>query len=170
MKKVEMRKPSALDKRAAERFQTLANEAAFRSVECRFRRVVRTVHPIDADTGPEHGLWPQGAKEFKGHFGPAANYFAGAMEYIHLATGWKYPHPGLLVMVFNIRWKTSGGIAIQPPGLAGTGVGEIRVFWANGEFTLTVLHELIHLFKVEIGSQFGEDWVEQQALKLTLGI
>ncbi len=150
--------PSDLDKRAAKEFQELANVSGFFPVTCRFRRVIRV------DERVEHGFWPTGAEEFKKHFGNAASYFAGAFEYIRLATGWRYPYPGLYVRVFNCKGETSG--AIYPPGIRGTRDGEACVFWAKGEFTLTVLHELVHLFKK--GSD--EDWVEQQALKLTMGV
>lgn len=122
----------------------------------------------------EHTFWPKGAEEFRMHFGPAANFFAGALEYIRLATGWKYPYHSLDVMVFNSKKPTSGGFAIYPPGLTGNPNGsEARIFWADGEFTMTVLHELIHLFKktkVLPPPDKYEEWVEQQALILTVGI
>ncbi|GAI03725.1 unnamed protein product [marine sediment metagenome] len=154
-----MIEPSDLDKRAAKGFQALANESSFFPVTCRFRRIVKP------DT--DHVFWSKGAEEFKVHFGNAANYFAGALEYIHLATGWSYPYHDLEVVVLGSKRRTSNGCAFYPPGLRGDPKsGEVRIFWANDEFTWTVLHELIHLFK----KGMDEDWVEQQALKLTLGV
>lgn len=151
---------SALDKRAALGFQELAKESAYFSVTCRFRRVVKTEESV------KHEFWPKGMKLFQEHFGNPASFFAGVLEYIRLATGWPYPYRGLAVMVFACHHQTSAGYAIYPPGLLNTGAGEIRVNWAEGEFTLTVIHELVHLFKK--GAE--EDWVEQRALMLTLGI
>lgn len=155
-----MKKPSDLDKRAAKRFQILAQEGAYFSVTCRFRKVIRT------DELVEHHYWTRGAKEFRKQFGNAPDYFAGAIEYLHLMTGWKYPYPELLVTIFSSKRRISGGLAILPPGPRNSKSGEIRICWSNGEFTTTVFHELVHLFKK--GSK--EDWVEQQALKLTMGI
>lgn len=153
--------PTDIDKRAAGGFQVLAEESSFFPVTCRFRKVVKTKEGIG------HQFWLEGAREFRECFGNPANFFAGAFEYVRLATGWEYPYLGLQVMVHNSRkHQISGGYAFYPPGLSNTKDGEIRVIWANGEFTLTVFHELVHLFKR--GAE--EDWVEQQALKLTLGV
>ncbi len=155
------REPSELDKRAAEGFQELANVSRFFLVTCRFRRILHK-----ADGGIDHTLWPKGVDEFRMHFGSGANYFAGALEYVRLATGWTYPYRSLDVMVLPAgRRKISGGVAMGP-GLLDPKSGENRIYWANGEFTLTVFHELVHLFK----KGWEEDRVEQQALKLTLGV
>lgn len=88
-------KPSDLDKRVAKGFQELANECAFFPVTCRFRRIVKKGDNI------EHVPWPKGEQEFKIHFGQGANYFAGALEYIHLTTGWTYPYRNLDAMVLS---------------------------------------------------------------------
>ncbi|MBA7645330.1 hypothetical protein ES703_53085 [subsurface metagenome] len=148
-----VRKPSDLDKRAASGFQELANECSFFPVSCRFRRSTAS-----------RGYWLQGAEEFRRHFGYAANYFAGALEYIRLATGWNYPYRSLNVFVLKGKRRITSGSATV--GLQGPKSGEIHLGWANGEFTLTVLHELVHLFK----KGWEEDRVEQQALRLTLGV
>ena len=174
-----LKKPSNLDIRVAKRFQELARESTFFSVECRFRLLVRTnrIEVVEGKEEPckhiEHKFWSRGAEEFQKYFGNAANYFAGALEYVHRATGWQYPYKGLIVMIMNEKRPTSGGFAMPPPGLQGlkNRSGEIRILWADGEFTLTVLHELVHLFKPKIGGEEErEDWVERQALRLTLGI
>ena len=159
------KKPSGLDKRAARGFQELANMSDFFPVTCRFRRFRKT------DIG-EHVFWPAGAEEFRTHFGYAANYFAGALEYVRLATGWNYPYRSLDVIVLErrkrsglpMRPQTSSGAATV--GLHGFKSGDIHLVWANGEFTWTVFHELVHLFK----KGWEEDRVEQQALRLTLGV
>lgn len=167
-----MKKPSDLDKRAAKEFQALATESPFFPVECRFRLVVRTKcaefveGKEESYTRIAHELWPKGVEEFKKYFGNGASFFAGALEYVRLATGWKYPYPGLLITVLSSKKQTSGGVAFYPPGLSRSNKGEIRINWADGEFTLTVLHELVHLFRR--GRE--EDWVEQQALRLTMGV
>ena len=159
--------------RAAKGFQILANEGSFFFVDCRFRKVVTS-----ASDGIDHIFWAKGAEEFKTYFGYAANYFAGALEYMRLATGWGYPYRSLEVTLLRGRKsrKTSSGFALCP-GLRGAKIGEIRIFWEDGEFTLTVLHELVHLFKnAWLKARFNmdikaeEDWVEQQALKLTMGL
>lgn len=176
---VNFKEPSNLDIRVAKRFQDLAREGSFFPVECRFRLVIRTNRTESVEGKKEpythiaHKSWLKGAEEFRKHFGNAANYFAGALEYVHRATGWQYPCNGLIVMIMDEKKPTSGGFALPPPGLQGVKnrSGEIRIFWADGEFTLTVLHELVHLFKPKIGGgEAWEDWVEQQALELTLGI
>lgn len=154
------KEPSDLDGRAARGFQELARESAFFPVSCRFRRIVKTEESVD------HKFWPKGANLFREHFGNPASFFAGALEYIRLATGWKYPCPGLEVRVLKSKHQNSSGCALHPPGLLRNGAGEIRVNWADGEFTLTVIHELVHLFKKGV----EEDWVEHRALMLTLGI
>lgn len=159
-----MKQPSELDKRASEGFQALASESAFFAVECRFRKLFRRYGRA------EHPFWAKGAEEFRKHFGNGASYFAGVLEYVHLATGWAYPFKALMVVVFDgKKRRTSSGVAFRI-GLSAKPInhhaGEIRVFWANGEFTLTVLHELVHLFKKDM----DEDWVEQQAVKLVMGV
>ncbi len=145
------------DEIAAKSFQALAKEAPFFPVTCRFRRVLRT------NEETRHTLWPTSAEKFRQQFGNAANFFAGALEYVRLSTHWEYPYPELFVMVLNNKRPKSNGFAIYPPGLLRTKSGEIRILWAKEELTLTVFHELVHLFK---GRESGEDWVEQQALKL----
>ncbi|MBA7479315.1 hypothetical protein ES708_16911 [subsurface metagenome] len=150
-----VRKPSDLDKRAARGFQELANISTFFPVSCRFRRIVKP---------NARGFWLQGAEEFNKHFGYASNYFAGALEYIRLATGWSYPYHSLDVTILKGKRQTSSGAATV--GLGGPKSGDIHLVWANGEFTWTVLHELVHLFK----KGWEEDRVEQQALRLTLGV
>jgi hypothetical protein len=149
------RKPSDLDKRAARGFQELANISDFFPVTCRFRRINKPSSRV---------FWPEGAEEFRAHFGYAANYFAGAFEYIRLATGWYYPYRSLDVTILKGKRQTSSGAATV--GLHGFKSGDIHLVWANGEFTWTVLHELVHLFK----KGWEEDRVEQQALRLTLGV
>lgn len=146
---------SDLDKRAAREFQELANSSAFFPVTCRFRKVEKS-----EKSGVSHVFWPKGAAEFRTHFGNAANYFGGALEYIRLATGWNYPYQGLEVIVFPRRRRTSSGIAI----CNGSRAGEIYVFWGELEFTWTVLHELIHLFKKES----EEGWVEKEAFRFMM--
>jgi len=148
-------KPSALDKRAAKGFQELANVSDFFPVTCRFRRFVKLGDQV---------FWPVGAEEFRAHFGYAANYFAGALEYVRLATGWSYPYHSLDVTILKGKRQISSGVATV--GLGGPKSGDIHLVWANGEFTWTVLHELVHLFK----KGWEEDRVEQQALRLTLGV
>lgn len=152
------KQPSALDKRVAQGFQELANQSHFFQVSCRFRRVIRP-----KGENIVHVFWPKGAEEFKAHFGSAANYFAGALEYVRLATGWHCPSRGLEVMVFDGKGKITSGFAIHS-AFRNPKYGEIRINWANGEFTITVLHELVHLFK----KGWDEERVEQEALRLTV--
>ncbi|GAI69134.1 unnamed protein product [marine sediment metagenome] len=149
-----VREPSDIDKRAARGFQELANMSTFFPVSCRFRRKVKS----------DRGFWPEGAEEFKKHFGYASNYFAGALEYVRLATGWLYPYRSLDATILKGKRQTSSGAATV--GLHGFKSGDIHLVWANGEFTWTVLHELVHLYK----KGWEEDRVEQQALRLTLGV
>lgn len=175
-----MKNPSELDIRAAKKFQALARVGAFFPVECTFKRVVKTecVELFEGKEAPytdiKHVPWLKGAEEFRQHFGIPASYFAGALEYTQAATGWVYPYSQLHIRVLSNSRRTSGGIALYPPGLKNTKSGEIRVGWANGEFTLTVFHELIHLFKrynLKTDSiDKYEPWVEQQALRLTMEV
>ena len=162
-----MMKPSDLDKRAAVGFQELAKQADYFPVTCRFRKPKRTL-VTTADEDPwervDHVFWPEGAEEFTKHFGHGASYFAGALEYVRLATGWGNPYRSLDVTVLKSRRKISNGFFFKY-GFHGKGP-EVRIIWANGEFTLTVLHELVHVFK----GAGNEQWVEEQALKLTMGV
>lgn len=153
--------PSALDLRASEAFHILARMDGFRVVECKFRKLDHRPDMYeDKDYTHDGG--------FAGYFGNAPDYFAGAIEYVRLATGWHYPLKSLeVVVVTNGRRKVSSGAVVA--------MGEHRtkmiVNWHGSEFTLTVLHEIVHLFKPTVmGDDYYEQWVEEQALKLTLGI
>lgn len=154
--------PSALDLRAAEAFHILARMDGFRPVYCRFRRF---------DRRPEMYEHKDYARDeaFGSYFGNAPDYFAGAIEYVRLATGWHYSLKVLdVVVVTNGRRKVSQGTVFQ----MGKNRGEMIISWHGGEFTLTVLHEIVHLFRPVFwgGDEYHEKWVEEQALKLTLGI
>lgn len=148
-----MRNPSSLDVRAAKAFVELGRVSEWFDVECRFDRLL-----------PDHSTAIISKKlrlEFERWFGNGPEYFAGALEYVRLATSWYYGYKHLKVKVrqMNKRRKISGGTALKP-------LGEIILDWRNGEFTLTVLHELVHLFK----PMESEDWVETRAFRLLIGL
>lgn len=153
--------PSALDLRAAEAFHIFARMDGFRVVDCRFRRLDRRPERY------EHKDYVRD-EAFVQYFGNPPDYFAGAIEYVRLATGWHYPLKVLeVVVVTNGKHKVSSG-AVLPMGKKRQ---EMIVSWHGSEFTLTVLHEVVHLFKPIFWSDdYYEKWVEEQALKLTLGI
>ena len=152
-----------IDYRAIDAFQELANLCDFRPVECIFKQWVS-----DSDKA----LWPQGKTRWGQIFGNAPNYFAGAVEYIRLATGWYIPDfRSLEVEVVKAR----NGRRVSTGLSASTGKRKkVWVVWAEHEVTLTVLHELIHLFKPQPHcggrDEDFERWVENQASKLLMGI
>ena len=176
------RQPSRLDYQAAGHFAALARTAAFFDVLCRFGQMQTT------GRGRSKGRHRQGSllgrAEFEEYFGNAPDYFAGAVEYVRLATGWVYPRPALRVTLHLVRDidGVSSGVVLNCPR---TRPGEIFLSWRDQEFTVTVLHELVHIFRPSdynkpnsraIGLASAEErmreeaWAEAQAQRLVKGL
>lgn len=149
-----MKQPSSLDMRVARHFQSLAPRSRNFSLTCEF---CSFYHPLPDQL--EHRAWAKGKEAFQHYFGNATDYFIGACEYINLKTGWSIPKAIKVVVLNGVARKVCGGIALKT-------LNEIKIRWTNSEFTLTVFHELIHLFKKE----WSEAQVEQKALELMLGL
>ncbi len=145
MELITIRQPSKLDVSAARHFSTLAKDGSLVPVECRFGVMFTGVN--DGHKFQDRNSWPNGPVEFERFFGDVTGYFEGALNYVAKAINCQFPRPSLEVIIHsedNLD-KASTGIALT--GLPLSRAGKIYLTWRNAEFTLTVLHELVHLFR-----------------------